>query len=319
MEELTRSYHTALEEIGRREKQEEQFRVYAECQKQAMAEQAQAAQDMLLTPEQTQLKPSKLKHELKLDATARALQEALDQRSWLEQQLEEIKRQCDQFLKEKGASPSQNSTANSSVEDGNMAPEPAPIQNPSQGSSSPTSNSTSHSVPDFAALIKESVNAAVAAAFVAQPTPRTSPSSSPSPHSSQRGNQVPKPGKDEKRWRDYLRSCFRDMSGQPNITDFRSYCPIEDTIAEAFETDNGPGPSNITQYCLHFGNNYQKSRWNKYVVSSMLAYTAARKEQYRVEGNLEKEALETFFHDFIKEAQTSWARYGHCHYKGQQP
>ncbi|KAE9385987.1 hypothetical protein BT96DRAFT_785939, partial [Gymnopus androsaceus JB14] len=103
---------------------------------------------------------------------------------------------------------------------------------------------------------------------------------------------------------------FRDMTGQPNITDFRSYCPIEDAIAEAFETDDGPGPSNITQYRLHFGNNYQKSRWNKYVVSSMLAYTAARKEQYRVEGNLEKEALETFFHDFIKEAQTSWARYG---------
>ncbi|KAE9390794.1 hypothetical protein BT96DRAFT_1001931 [Gymnopus androsaceus JB14] len=71
------------------------------------------------------------------------------------------------------------------------------------------------------------------------------------------------------------------MTGQPNITDFRSYCPIEDAIAEAFETDNGPGPSNITQYRLHFGNNYQKSRWNKYIVSSMLAYTAARKEQYR--------------------------------------
>lgn len=100
------------------------------------------------------------------------------------------------------------------------------------------------------------------------------------------------------------------MTGQPNITDFHSYLPIEDAIAEAFETDDGPGPSNITQFRLYFGNNYQKSRWNKYVVSNMLVYTAARKEQYRIEGNIDEKALETFFYDFIKEAQTSWARYG---------
>ena len=32
MEELKKSYQTVLEEIGRREKQEEQFRIYAEHQ-----------------------------------------------------------------------------------------------------------------------------------------------------------------------------------------------------------------------------------------------------------------------------------------------
>lgn len=107
-----------------------------------------------------------------------------------------------------------------------------------------------------------------------------------------------------------MRSCFRKITGQPNITDFRSYSAIDDTIAEAFETGDGPGPSNNTQYRLHFGTNYQKSRWNKYVVSNMLAYSATLKEKYRVEGDVNKEAVKTFFHDFIKEAQTSWACYG---------
>ncbi|KAE9383581.1 hypothetical protein BT96DRAFT_951204 [Gymnopus androsaceus JB14] len=42
----------------------------------------------------------------------------------------------------------------------------------------------------------------------------------------------------------------------------------------------------------------------------MLMFTAEGKGLYRMEGNINIEALEAFFSDFIKEAQTSWAHYG---------
>ncbi|KAE9397086.1 hypothetical protein BT96DRAFT_941142 [Gymnopus androsaceus JB14] len=44
----------------------------------------------------------------------------------------------------------------------------------------------------------------------------------------------------------------------------------------------------------------------------MLMFTAEGKGLYRMEGNIDNEALKVFFSDFIKEAQTSWACYGHC-------
>ncbi|KAJ3990829.1 hypothetical protein F5050DRAFT_1582392, partial [Lentinula boryana] len=102
---------------------------------------------------------------------------------------------------------------------------------------------------------------------------------------------------------------FRQMTQQTNITDFRSYSPIDDTIAEAFEKGEGPGPTDLTRYRLHFGNGYHKSRWNKVIIANMLMFTADRKGMYRIEGDIDNETLEAFFSDFIKEAQTSWARY----------
>ncbi|KAF9059877.1 hypothetical protein BDP27DRAFT_1371041 [Rhodocollybia butyracea] len=70
-------------------------------------------------------------------------------------------------------------------------------------------------------------------------------------------NQLSK--EDEKLWRDYLRSCFCEMTQQTNITDFCSYSPNDDSVAEAFEKGEGPGPTDQTQYCLHFGDSYHKS------------------------------------------------------------
>ncbi|KAJ3742533.1 hypothetical protein DFH05DRAFT_1381195, partial [Lentinula detonsa] len=96
---------------------------------------------------------------------------------------------------------------------------------------------------------------------------------------------------------------------QTNITDFRSYSPIDDAVAEAFETGEGPGPTDLTRYRLHFGNGYHKSRWNKVIIANMLTFTADRKGMYRIEGDIDNETLKAFFSDFIKEAQTSWARY----------
>ncbi|KAE9384314.1 hypothetical protein BT96DRAFT_787501, partial [Gymnopus androsaceus JB14] len=103
---------------------------------------------------------------------------------------------------------------------------------------------------------------------------------------------------------------FREMTKQTNITDFRSYSPIDDAIAEAFEKGEGPGPTDLTRYRLHFGNGYHKSRWNKVIIANMLTFTAEGKGSYRMEGDIDNEALKAFFSDFIKEAQTSWARYG---------
>ncbi|KAF5344944.1 hypothetical protein D9757_009292 [Collybiopsis confluens] len=196
-----------------------------------------------------------------------------------------------------------------------------------------TQNPPTQNPPDIAALVRDSVAsavaAAVAAAFAAQALPHaTGQSSSTTPRSRQRGNQVPKPGslahrreikktalnqlstEEEKQWRDYLRSCFRQITGQNNITDFRSYCPIEDAVADAFENGEGPGPTELSQYRLHFGHGYHKSRWNKMVMANMLQYTVDHKDQYRIQGMIDDEALRSFFWDFIRGAQTSWARYG---------
>jgi len=99
------------------------------------------------------------------------------------------------------------------------------------------------------------------------------------------------------------------LTQQTNITDFRSYSPIDDIVAEAFEKGEGPGPTDLTRYCLHFGNGYHKSRWNKVVIANMLMFAADQKGAYKVEGDIGDETLKAFFSDFIREAQTSWARY----------
>lgn len=100
------------------------------------------------------------------------------------------------------------------------------------------------------------------------------------------------------------------MTQQTNITDFRTYTPIDNTIAEAFERGEGPGPTDLTRYRLHFGDGYHKSRWNKVIIANMLMFTADKKSAYKVDGDIDEETLKAFFLDFIKEAQTSWARYG---------
>ncbi|KAF9066973.1 hypothetical protein BDP27DRAFT_1540508 [Rhodocollybia butyracea] len=200
---------------------------------QANADQAQISQEKI------QAKAANAKAEM----VQKAQQEALDQqKTWFEQQLEEMKHQHDQIQKEKMAFETESSpgvpssqalfqdttqtTRNHLHKDVNLGEGPQP------------QNATSNA-PSLATLVRDSV----AAAFAAQPPPLhlivasagvklpnqavwlTSVKSKKTAL-----NQLSK--EDEKLWRDYLRSCFCEMTQQTNITDFCSYSPNDDSVAE---------------------------------------------------------------------------------------
>ncbi|THV01936.1 hypothetical protein K435DRAFT_654378, partial [Dendrothele bispora CBS 962.96] len=100
---------------------------------------------------------------------------------------------------------------------------------------------------------------------------------------------------------------FCDLTGQPFITHFEDYCPIDDPVASNFANGTDPGPRGADTYRLYFGDDWRKAKWNREVINHMIPFVAIRQEQSLIQGPcLEPDTIRAFVWDFIAQAQASW-------------
>ncbi|KAJ4480125.1 hypothetical protein J3R30DRAFT_3226428, partial [Lentinula aciculospora] len=101
---------------------------------------------------------------------------------------------------------------------------------------------------------------------------------------------------------------FLEMTHREQINHFEDYRPVADTIALIYENYNGPGPGNDSSFLLFFGFNWQKSQWNRSVVTNMLPVIIHKKGEVGLQGEVDEQAIAALLWDYIKQAQESWQR-----------
>jgi hypothetical protein len=98
------------------------------------------------------------------------------------------------------------------------------------------------------------------------------------------------------------------MTGCPFVNHFENYSPVDETVAQNFEDEKGPGPQGSMLFQMYFGSKWQKSRWNTSVIENMLPVIAVKKAEMHMEEDIDNEVIKAMIWDHIKQAQNSWQR-----------
>ncbi|KAF9258450.1 hypothetical protein L218DRAFT_842574, partial [Marasmius fiardii PR-910] len=103
---------------------------------------------------------------------------------------------------------------------------------------------------------------------------------------------------------------FLKCTGQQHITHFESYAPVGDEVAHAFEKgqNDGPGktPGINTKYLLYFGPDFRKCAWNNSVFNNMADLTPTKKDELKIDTDLNRANIIAWFETFLVDARASW-------------
>ncbi|KAF9261966.1 hypothetical protein L218DRAFT_1001261 [Marasmius fiardii PR-910] len=115
---------------------------------------------------------------------------------------------------------------------------------------------------------------------------------------------------DSRLWLFTLQTIFLKCMGQQHITHFESYAPVRDEVAHAFEKgqNDGPGktPGINTKYLLYFGPDFRKCAWNNSVFNNMADLTPAKKDELKIDTDLNRANIIAWFKTFLVDAHASW-------------